>query len=352
MTGSAKRFPIGPVWALLLAGMTGCSPDPVPPPEMESIPIRVEDARIVRLPSIVSTSGRCVTRQQIRWSAPTGGVISEIRRDVSEAVGVGDTLAILDGTLLEARHAQAQTAVVKARRDLADATDLAQQDAATDQQVLDARDLLEHAEAGLRAARYDLGRRVIIASEKGHVTRRWHEPGEVVAAGAPLLETTTESHRLLLRVGVADREIVAIQPGDSARVILAAYPEVDLPGIVETVNIASDPATGLYRVEIAIPDTMTLLPGMIGRARIVTRQLHEFPSVPVESLLDADSDRGFVFVLQDSTVRRQAVDIEALVGDRVLIRSGLSAGDQVVVEGATYLRDASRVNVLEDASRL
>ena len=69
-------------------------------------------------------------------------------------------------------------------------------------------------------------------------------------------------------------------------------------------------------------------------------------SVPLSALYSRD-DGTQVWVLDrtSSTVRARPVVLGAASGNRVVIRQGLSAGDEVVVAGANLLRDGQKVQL-------
>ena len=54
-----------------------------------------------------------------------------------------------------------------------------------------------------------------------------------------------------------------------------------------------------------------------------------------------------VFVVQDDRVERRAVTVGAAEGDQVEIVSGLTAGEQVVVDGPATMKDGDKVTVKE-----
>jgi multidrug efflux pump subunit AcrA (membrane-fusion protein) len=66
-----------------------------------------------------------------------------------------------------------------------------------------------------------------------------------------------------------------------------------------------------------------------------------------------DGDRDIVFVVKDGQVERRAVQTRTGVGtgDDVTVTSGLTGGEQVVVEGPAELKDGDTVRVLDAAAK-
>ena len=69
--------------------------------------------------------------------------------------------------------------------------------------------------------------------------------------------------------------------------------------------------------------------------------------VPIESIVDADGERGYIFVVSDEgdSARRVPVSLDALVNGHVAVRGLLEQGMTVVTDGAPYLIDGSRIEV-------
>jgi multidrug efflux system membrane fusion protein len=68
-----------------------------------------------------------------------------------------------------------------------------------------------------------------------------------------------------------------------------------------------------------------------------------------ENAIVSDSTGDYVYVVgQDNTVAKRRVDVGVTVDGMAEMRSGLSEGDIVVVEGAAVLTDGARIKVVAD----
>lgn len=334
---------------LLCACASAPEPESQPPP----IPVRTAPVVMNDVRTVIYTSGVTASNRQMHLSFKIGGIVDRIFAREGASVRGGDTLAVLDRTEIAARHAQAITAHEKARRDFENAQTLLADSVATRDQLLDAQAALDNAQATLDIAKHSLTHSAITAPTQGRIAKRLGEVREIVAAGQPLFAFASEINRPVLRAGVTDRDVVIIAPGDSAFVRFDAYPDEAVPAIVDIVSASADARTGLYEISLALlPGRRTLLPGMIGQAHIRTQHARRMPAVPVEALIGADADRGFVYVLADSVVHRRPVILGGLVGAQVLVQTGVMPGEQVITEGASYLSDRSRVIVLEPGQGL
>lgn len=156
----------------------------------------------------------------------------------------------------------------------------------------------------------------------------------------------------MLRAGLTDRDAVRVRPGQAATVTLDAWPAQRLNGTVRTVAAASDPRTGTVEIEVNLPASgLRLVSGLVGRVSLSPAPAAASKaalSVPLGALLEGNAGSAQVFVLAADRqhVERRTVKTGALGPARIEILAGLSAGEQVVSEGAAWLNDGDAVRIL------
>jgi multidrug efflux pump subunit AcrA (membrane-fusion protein) len=72
--------------------------------------------------------------------------------------------------------------------------------------------------------------------------------------------------------------------------------------------------------------------------------------VPIGAVVEGDGDRASVFVLDGDRARRKAVKVAFIGEDSVALTEGLKPGDPVVTDGALYLEENERVEILSGAN--
>ena len=341
------------IWRLLLLGATaiglaGCAPSTADESSSPSAtPVRVDTATMRTTPLPVRASGRLASKAEIPLSFKIDGVVDQITVDEGDAVAQGETLARLHLSEIEASVMEAESAVEKARRDLARARRLHRDSVATLEEVQDAQTAVDVAEARLQAARFNRTYAVITAPAGGRILRRHAEEGELVQPGRPVVTLGASSRGWVLRVGVAAQDIVTLRQGDSARVQLNAYPSRSFPARITEIADAATPRTGTFDVELRVnPEGARLKSGFIGRATIVPSTPGSYVEVPMPALVRGTGRTGAVFVVDDSArARRRTVQIARILDSTLVIGSGLVAGTPVVTTGSTTLRDGAPVRV-------
>ncbi len=98
--------------------------------------------------------------------------------------------------------------------------------------------------------------------------------------------------------------------------------------------------SGSFQVELKI-NTGKEKPaiGMFGKATIMSNEARHLYSVPYEAIVQADGNKAYVFIPQpDSSVKKVEVSIQSFNEKNVIIKSGIEAGQQVVVSNSAFLK--------------
>lgn len=196
--------------------------------------------------------------------ASLAGAEAELARARRELERV-ESLDSLDLTSEQALDgAQAAAATAAARRDVARETLARLRSGATREQLDAARSELETARAALSAAESIAGELMLLAPVSGPVLVRAFEPGEVVAAGSPLV-TLLDGDDRWLRVWVPQEALGRVRVGTRGRARIDGLPDTTFSAMV--VSIAShaeftprvaltedERADLMYAVRLAVDD--------------------------------------------------------------------------------------------------
>jgi RND family efflux transporter MFP subunit len=339
------RIALPLITALALAACAGDEPAPSAAAETTA-PVRVELPRAWTEPHVVRATGRIEASREAGLGFRTGGVIARIAVDIGDRVGAGDLLAELRSTDVDAALAAAREQRERARRDLARAEDLLARQLVAREQVDNARTALAVAEAALRDAEFTRRYTEIRAAAAGRVLARLAEPGEVIAAGQPILRIGETDGAWIARVALADRDALAIAPGTQARVAVRAAGLSDVAGTVSRIGGAAAAASAAIDAEISFTAPASgLVSGLVAEAEIAIPAAPVL-TVPVSALLRAQAGRASVFVVTNGRAEAREIVTGQLRGDRIEVREGIAADVEIVVEGAAWLDPGQPVRVL------
>jgi membrane fusion protein (multidrug efflux system) len=291
-------------------------------------------------------------------------------------VKAGDPLYQIDDTLYvaafesaKARLANAQAALTTARLKAQRYKSLREDKMISQQDDDDAQAALEQAQADVaqqqadvQTARINLGYTRINAPISGKISRSFLTQGALVTANQaqalatiqtldPIYVDMNQSSNELLRLrrAIAAGQISG-QPKDTASVTLSLddgtrYP---LDGVLQFSEVAVDATTGTVtlRAQFPNPDGM-LLPGLFVRATIVEGVEPAALLVPQRGVTRDEKGNATALVVgADGTVERRMLDVSQTVGSAWLVKSGINAGDRVIVEGLQYARAGEKANAV------
>jgi len=337
--------------ALLLAA---CGGDPVPETAARSgaAPVRTATAESVTITDAVRAVGVLAPRDELRLSFKVGGVIDTMAVEAGDRVRAGQTLAVLKSTEVDAAVTQAAEGVEKARRDLERARQLRADEVATQEQVEDLTTAYNVARASLQAAQFNARFARIEAPADGVVLQRLARASELVQGGQPVVVLGATDAGWIVRVGLADRDAVRVNPGDAADISFDAFPDRRFEGRVTRIGSSADPYTGTFEVEIDVaPGGARFARGLVAKVEIALQGATEGASrtlVPVAALVEANGPAATVYVLDaaQGVARLRQVTVGPIVGERVVVLAGLEPGERVVTDGAAWLTDGRAVRVV------
>ncbi len=287
-----------------------------------------------------------------------GGKIARRLVDAGQTVRAGQALMQIDandlalGATAQNRLAQAAAARLDlARRDEQRMRPIAEKGFASRRQYDAARAALDAATADYSAALAQsgvagnaAGYALLRADSDGVIAAVLAEPGQVVAAGQPVLRLARSGAREAvvaipenMRAGIGTSAMASVYGGRGA-----------MPATLRQLSAQADPATRTYEARYilsgtagsaSLGSTVTIYPGDKAGSVAV--------SVPVGALHDPGAGTG-VWVIgsgRDPVVHFRPVHIAIVQEERALIDRGLRPGDRVVALGAHLLHEGDRVRL-------
>ena len=152
--------------------------------------------------------------------------------------------------------------------------------------------------------------------------------------------------QMKISVSVSEALVPKLTIGDSVDVAVSAADQT-FSGSIRSVEQAANAQTKLYTVTVSVPsDVSGLLSGMFADVTFHTDTASGAIVVPTESILTSGSTQ-YVYVVQDDNTAKYVEVTTGLTGNGVTeVTSGLSAGQQLVTVGQSYLSDGAAVRVV------
>jgi multidrug efflux system membrane fusion protein len=348
-------------WIGVVAVLAGCS-KPEPAPE----PIRAVKVLTVAPSSMQATlefAGEVRAQTESALGFRVAGKIIQRQAELGQRVKVGQVLAQLDPQdyKLAADAARAQLAAAATNRDLASADykrykELKEQNFISGAQLEQRDSAFKAAQAQVQQAQAQLSSQGnqaaytrLVSDVAGVVTAIAAEPGQVVAAGAPVVRVARDGARDVVFVVPEDR-VAGIPLGSAVEVRVWASKTL-LAGKVREVAASADPVTRTFQVKVAIDaatapslgSTVSVLPQALSLAGTPAIKL------PTSALKREANGSTAVWLVDPAsmTVKSQPVVVATADGNLTVIASGLQPGMQVVAAGVHVLAEGQKVSIYQ-----
>ena len=367
---------IGILAAFLATRGGNAAPPPPPPPAVTVAP--VEQRELVEWNEF---TGRTEPVESVEIRPRVSGYIQEVRFQSGQLVKKGDVLFVIDPRWhqaafdkLEAEAERASVQLENAKREgdraeqlLATKAISTEESDARVARFQEARAALLGAQAARDSAKLDLDYTQVRAPIDGRVSRALLTEGNYVSgdSGAASLLTTLVSvnpvyvyadideDSLLKFNGLAQAKKIETNGDGHIPVELQLADETDFPhhGYIESFDNRVDPNTGSILLRAVFPnDDGRIVPGLFARIRVPLSD--RYPALLVtERAIGTDQAQKFVLtVTTTNTVAYQAVTLGPEVDGKRIVRSGLRAGEKIIVNGIERVRPGMPVTPQEEVA--
>ena len=343
-------------WVLMLLVLGACQRNYVikeesPIPEGVKL-VKIEKLEVITDPIPISASGVLASTSELTLSFKIGGVIDRINVKEGQSVRKGQLLASLNLAEINSEVIKATNNVDKLERDLQRVTNLFEDTVATLEQVQNVQTALDVAKADLRIANFNQRYARIEAPASGKILRKHADEGELTSPGVPILQlgATNGADAYIIRIGVADKDVVRVQEGDPGTIRFDAYPGRDFPASVSKVAEAADPRSGAFEIELTLQPTEAILKnGFIGKVSIAPQKVEPYHKIPLTAMIEGERDEVSIFLTTSNSESATKVKVRPrYIGDDYFVIGAAEVQNMmyVVTEGAAYLTDGDELSIV------
>ena len=211
---------------------------------------------------------------------------------------------------------------------------------------------LESAKGKYLGAAAQLRYSAIRSPINGVIADRPLYPGEMAAAGTPLL-TVMDISQVVARAHVPQPDAALLKLGDPAT-ISAPGEGRPIDGKITVISPALDPNSTTVEVWVQAQNPeQRLKPGTSVQLSMLVETIPDALVIPAASLLTAEDGTSSVMLAgPDNRAHQRTVKIGVRHGDQVQIVEGLQSGDRVVASGAYGLPDKTRIKIDEQKPQI
>jgi RND family efflux transporter MFP subunit len=293
----------------------------------------------------------------------TSGRVGRILKKQGDKVSQGELLATLDMTSLELMQKQARAAMAVAQtayqnaklnaermKKMLENKAISQMQYENTQLALDAADTqAKSAKANLDLVDYTAKNAYMKAPFTGIIAAKNMEEGDMInpmmGMGQSIL-TLMDLSKVKITVDAPAEEIERIRIGQKCLVKISSRPGEDFMGEVYSKNLAADPLSKTFKVEVKIDNPeMKIKAGVYADISIEYIRKENVYLLPLTALLAGDKE---VMVDDNGVAHKRAVRIGEKDGTRFELLSGVNPGERVLTEGNYDLKDGTIIEMAGD----
>jgi multidrug efflux system membrane fusion protein len=354
---------VGALLALLVGGFVGFNAfrtkmitqffaNNKPPPAT----VTVAEAKSEVVPNLLTAVGDLAAVHQVNVTSDVSGRITGIMFTAGSSVTAGSPLIQLFDAPERADLASFRAQATVAQLSLDRAKQLASRQFGPQATVDTTQAAFDQANAGIAKTEAIISQKLVRAPFDGELGVRHVEVGQFLTAGTQIV-TLTDLSAVYANFTTTEKDSATLKVGQTVRVVVDAYPGRKFEGKITTIEPQISTDTRNIRVQATIgnPDRI-LKPGMFATATVVLPDKSAVVTVP-ETAVDYTLYGDSVYLItenktEDGKTSLTAVRTFVRTGDRVdgrvVITSGLKAGDRVVAVGQLKLQSGSAVAISTD----
>lgn len=212
------------------------------------------------------------------------------------------------------------------------------------------QELIDEINAGYMKAKEDLDAvrksQFVLSPFSGTVVSIHQTPNSKITPGEDLV-TVAQIEKIRIPLKISDKIINRFKPGQKAVAIVG---EDSVNGFIENVSLAGSSSTHMFEIEAVFDNPGHLIkPAMHIPVKVITDFKKNVISLNIDNILN-EGTMKYVFLANDSSARKIAIEAGKRSGDRCEIISGIDESDLVVIRGAGLLYDGAKVNIVEQVT--
>ena len=321
--------------------------DPSANPEKAKL-VAVQKLSVEDFTHYINLQGK-VDAQNIAYVTPRGqgGQVKEVYVKEGDYVKKGQLLLKLDDVLIKQQITQAQTQLNYAKDIYQRRSNLWKENIGTEVDLTTAKNNVDQAQHQVDLLQQQAGFSNVYADMTGVADQVTIHVGETFtgnpAAGGYIKLVNTGELKVV--APVPENYLGKVKVGSNVKIVL---PDIS-DSLMTKVSVAGkviDPNTRTFQVEAKLPANAEFKPNQLAFVRIMDYTVSNTFTIPVNTL-QTDEQGKYVLVAVTENgklyARKKRVEVGQLYNDQLEIRSGLTAGDELITDGYQNLYDGQLI---------
>lgn len=329
------------------------------------VPVLAANAQYADVPVYLDAVGTTKALNTVTVRSQVDGKLISINFQEGQDVKRGDVLARIDPTTFQATLDQAvakkamdEALLANAKNDLTRYEQLAATNAINKQQSDTQRALVaqytaqvQSDQAAIESAQATLGYATIRAPIDGRTGLRQVDEGNIVrTSDSSGIVVITQLRPISVQFNLPQQYLGEVNSAFAQRPLAVEAQRSDNDAIIDrgkltVVDNQVDSTTGTVKLKAEFPNAdLQLWPGQFANIRLLINTLQHVVTIPTGAV-QRGPNGTFVYVIKDGVVSMRPIVVQRQDETRTVVKSGLTAPEQVVTTGFARLTDGAKVSV-------
>ena len=274
------------------------------------------------------------------------GTVVKVMANEGQFVRKGQPLAEVDGHNIRQTFEMAKATLDQAEDAYRRLKSLYEKGTLPEIRMVEVESNLQRARSSYAMAKKSLDDIVLRAPWSGYVARSMIDVGANITPGVNGIHLV-KIERVKVRVPIPEKEVADVAVGQTIAFSVPALGERQFSGRIITKSVTANTISHSYDVRALVGNAdHALLPGMVANVRIPSKRGNFGVVVPQQAVLISGTEH-YVWVVKGNKVERRLVTVGNISNYGVVVESGLSQDERVVVQGQNKVSEGSVVRVTE-----
>ena len=273
------------------------------------------------------------------------GNVKKVYVEEGQFVKKGQVMAEVDGENIRSAYEISAASLHQAEDAYRRLKDLYEKGTLPEIRMVEAETALATARASEEISRRRVENIVLRAPFSGYLASNSIHEGASVMPGVSGFRLV-KIDRVKVSISIPEKDIGRVRNGQLVRFTVNALGDRMFAGTVVNRGVTADFVSHAYTVKAVVENhSHQLLPGMVCKARLDNNTEGDYTIVVPQQAIQISGQEKFVWVARDGKSYRRNVLTGDIVNEGVVIESGLSAGEMVIVEGQENVSEGSEIKI-------
>ena len=273
------------------------------------------------------------------------GVIGNVVRvmvDEGQFVRKGQAMAEVDGQNVRNAHEISAATLNQAEEAYRRLKNLYDKGTLPEIKMVEMETALAKAKAAEAISRKSVSEIVLKAPFDGFVASSSVHVGASVIPGVTGFKLV-KIDRVKVALSVPEKEIGKVRVGQAVSFTVSALDDQVFSGKIISRGVTASAISHAYEVKAVVENHKhQLLPGMVCKVRLENAEGGYAIVVPQQAIQISGQDK-FIWMVKDGKAHRQGVTTGEVINEGVVVETGLTTGDEIIVEGQSKVSEDVRV---------